>query len=66
MSMAMENLAIVEHQYTLLCHYLRRWLLALNPHIQAKRLYTNVANNIDYVECDYERCYFVCVEGATL
>jgi hypothetical protein len=42
------------------------WVLALNPQIQAKRLYTNVANNIDYVECDCERCYFVCVEGATL
>jgi hypothetical protein len=52
-------------KYVALCNYLGRWLLSSSLYIQVKKLCVHVANNIDYIGCDYIMCHFTCAEGLT-
>jgi hypothetical protein len=65
MSMAMDNLVIVQHQNTLQYTTTRRWILTSNSWIQAKKLYELIINNINYFGCDSKTCYFANTNGFT-
>jgi hypothetical protein len=64
-AMAVENLAIAQHQNTLLCHYLGRWLLTSSLEVWTKKFCFFTINNTDYFRCDYKTCYFKCAKGST-
>ncbi len=49
-------------KYTLISHYSKRWLLTSNLYIQIRGLCLFVANNTNYIECDYTR-HVTCMCG---